>query len=84
MDGSRRVKATTISGATVTFSDSGSGFAPFLTGDPIRVSGSVADTSLGRNDGDYIVITGGVAGAIVVDRAIKTETAGATIEIRTP
>ena len=84
MNGSRRVSAATISGATATFSDSGNGLAPFLTGDPVRLSGSIANSSAGRNDGDYIVITGGVAGAIVVDRSVKTETAGATIEIRTP
>lgn len=78
----RRKAGTTISASGSTISDSGNGLAGFLTGDTIRVAGSVANSSAGRNDGDYQVITGAVAGATVVDRAVKTETAGATIEIR--
>jgi len=73
---------TKLTGATIAFvattkkiTDSNNGLAGFLTGDKIKVTGSVS------NDGTYTIITGGVAGEIVVEEALVDEDAGASITI---
>jgi len=57
--------------------DSNEGLAGFLTGDKIKVTGSV------HNDGVYTVATGGVAGEIVVDEDLIDEDAEPSITIET-
>lgn len=61
--------------ATKKITDSANGLASFLTGDYITVSGSVA------NDGTYTIVTGGVAGEIVVTEALTDEGAGASVTL---
>jgi len=62
-----KVTAETIAfvSATKKITDSGDGLAGFLTGDKIKVTGSV------DNDGTYTVVTGGVAGEIVRDKTFS-------------
>ncbi len=69
--------AATISFASATkkILDSANGLVTVLTGDTIRVIGSVS------NDGVYTVATGGVAGEIVTVQALTDEAAGAYITI---
>ena len=73
------VEETTIAfvSATKKITDSGNGLAGFLTGDTIKVSGSV------HNDGFYTVATGAVAGEIVVSETLIDESAGDSIKIET-
>ena len=68
---------TGISFATATskISDTGTGLAIFATGDNIRISGST------KNDGDYTIAIGGVAGEIVVNETLVDEDAGASVTI---
>ena len=73
---------TKVTGATIAFvlatgkiTDSNNGLAGFLTGDKIKVTGSVS------NNGTYIVATGGVAGEIVVIESLVDEDAGASVTI---
>lgn len=73
--GNRRVSGTTISFASNTISDSGSGLAAFAVNDVIEVRGSAS------NDGEYFV-TSVAAGALGVHPALTTESAGATVELR--
>jgi hypothetical protein len=74
---------TTKVGTTIAFvnathkiTDSGNGLAGFLTGDKITVSGSVA------NDGTYTIVTGGVAGEIVVSESLTDGGAGPSVTIK--
>ncbi|MCK4823844.1 hypothetical protein KA005_49275, partial [bacterium] len=60
---------------TKKITDTNNGLAGFLTGDKIKVIGSV------ENDGTYIVATGGVAGEIVVEEDLTDEDAGASITV---
>lgn len=61
--------------STKKITDSNNGLAGFLTGDKIKVTGSV------DNDGVYTVATGGVAGEIVVTEDLVDEDAGDSITI---
>jgi len=63
--------------STKKITDTGNGLAGFITGDTIKVSGSV------DNDGFYTVATGGVAGEIVVDEDLIDEDAEESIKIET-
>ncbi|MCK4819922.1 hypothetical protein KA005_29420, partial [bacterium] len=73
------VEETTIAfvSATKKITDSGTGLAGFITGDTIKVSGSV------HNDGFYTVATGGVAAEIIVTEDLIDESAGDSIKIET-
>ncbi|MCK4784547.1 MAG: hypothetical protein KAV87_12415 [Desulfobacteraceae bacterium] len=74
-----KVTGTTIAfvAATKKITDSGDGLAGFLTGERIKVTGSVL------NDGTYTVATGGVAGEIVVTESLVDEDAEESITIET-
>lgn len=71
------IKDTSIAfvSSTKKITDSNNGLAGFLTGDKIKVTGSV------HNDGVYTVATGGVAGEIVVTENLVDEDAGDSIKI---
>lgn len=78
LDGAYYSAATltfTVIGSTIT--DTANGLAVFLTGDVIIISGSVS------NDGIHSIVTGGVAGTIVVAGVLVGEVAGATVSITT-
>jgi len=74
------ITAVTIAfvAATHKITDSGNGLAGFLTGDTILVSGSVA------NNGTYTVVTGGIAGYMVVAETLVDGTAGPSVTITGP
>lgn len=78
----RILEENTLTGATISFAlstkkiaDSARGMKRFLTGDIIRVSGSVS------NNGTFTVATGGVAAEVVVTETLVNENAGATVTI---
>jgi len=61
-----------------TITDSGNDLAQFAAGEIVRVTGSTS------NDGNYLVVTGGVAGTITLATGLlQTEAAGATVTITT-
>jgi len=72
-----KVTDTTIAffSSTKKITDTNNGLVGFLTGDKIKVTGSVS------NDGTYTVSVGGVAGEIVVEEALVDEDAGASVSI---
>ena len=61
--------------ATKTIADSANGLATILTGDTIRIVGSL------HNNGVYTVATGGVAGSVIVNESLVDESAGAVIVV---
>jgi hypothetical protein len=61
--------------ATKKILDSGNGLITFLTGDTIRVRGSVS------NDGVYTIASGGVAGEMVTTESLVNEASGAYLTL---
>lgn len=76
-DAKTKVTDTSIAfvSSTKKITDSNNGLAGFLTGDKIKVTGSVS------NDGTYTVATGGIAGEIVVSESLVDEDAGDSITV---
>lgn len=64
--------------ATSKFTDSGSGLVGIETGDWVVVSGFAT----AANNGIFEVVTGGVAGEIVVDATLVDESAGPSVTIK--
>jgi len=77
-DAKTEVTGTTIAfvAATKKITDTNNGLATFLTGDNIKVIGSVS------NDGTYTIAVGGTAGEIVVEEDLVEEGATASVTIK--
>jgi PKD repeat protein len=72
---SRTAATIAFDSGTKKITDSGSGLAIFKSGMTIKVTGSTS------NDGIYHVVTGNVAGEIVVAESLTTEALGDTVTV---